>query len=192
MNLKDLLGAEGRNRVNGAIALAIVAMIVLGCTCGKDMNLGELANKSASTDNKKADDSPFGDDETADGMPGDDLLKALVNETTADFAYAISTNDFSNIHKKASIDFQRSIPLEKLQTEFKKFVDQKSRYLPSLAKISSTGAEFSPAPSLRQEQGLDILVAKGKYATKPVEVGFDYEYVKRDGQWKLLKLVVKL
>ncbi len=52
--------------------------------------------------------------------------------------------------------------------------------------------ELSPDPYVRTENDLDILVVKGKYATKPVPMTFEYEYVKRNDEWKLLKLIVKL
>jgi hypothetical protein len=178
---------RNQNMVNGLVALAIVASIALGCNCGK--NFEDLAKDTSNSSSTK--DNPF-DDKDDSGIPGDDLLNALVKETTADFAYAISTNDFTKIHEKASKDFQSSISVEKMKSEFKIFVDRKSRYLPSLAKVSSTKAEYSTAPALRSEQGLDILMTKGKFDTKPNPITFDYEYVKRDGRWKLLKLIVKM
>ena len=64
--------------------------------------------------------------------------------------------------------------------------------LPILSKATGMDPEFSPSPSLRTEKGLSILVANGKYDTKPVPMRFEYEYVKRGGQWKMLKLIVKL
>ena len=39
---------------------------------------------------------------------------------------------------------------------------------------------------------MSILMADGKFNTKPLPVTFEYEYVKRDGKWKMLKLVIKL
>lgn len=184
--LKTFL-TRNQNMANGLVALAIVASIALGCNCGK--NFDDLAKDTSNNSSTK--DNPF-DDKTDSGIPGDDLLNALVKETTADFAYAISTNDFTKIHEKASKDFQSSISVEKMKSEFKIFVDRKSRYLPSLAKVSATKAEYSTAPALRSEQGLDILMTKGKFDTKPNPITFDYEYVKRDGRWKLLKLIVKM
>src|SRR5688500_15563283 len=170
--LKTFL-SRNQNMVNGIVALAIVASIALGCNCGKTFD--DLAKDTSNSSSTK--DNPF-DDKTDSGIPGDDLLNALVKETTADFAYAISTNDFTKIHEKASTDFQNSISVEKMKTEFKIFVDRKSRYLPSLAKVSSTKAEFTTPPGLRSEQGLDILMTKGKFDTKPNPITFDYEYVK--------------
>jgi hypothetical protein len=178
----------GSNGLNGLLSLAIIGLIVLGCTCGDSLdlsNLGETGN--ASNDPTPP---PFGD--KSGSMPDDTLIRALVKETMADFAYAVSTNDFTKIHDKASTDFQRTVTVERMQREFKIFVDRKTRYLPSLSKIASTEVDFSEEPSLRTEQGLDILITKGKYPTKPMAVNFDLEYVKRDGRWKLLKLIVKM
>lgn len=168
--------------INGIFALGFIAAVALGCTCGKGLDLGNTAKDADNTATSPSDN----------GMPGDELVKALVNETTADFALAVSTGDFSKIHNKASMDFQRTVSLERLQSEFKPFVDRKRTYLPSLSKVSSTAPEFSPPPSIRQEKGLDILIASGEYDTSPIPVKFDYEYVKRDGRWKLLKLIVKM
>jgi hypothetical protein len=189
LTLKAFL-KHNQNIATGVVALAIIASIALGCNCGK--GLEDIAKNAANSGSTGTKDNPFDDNKTADGIPGDELLNALVKETTADFAYAISNNDFTKIHEKASMDFQQSISVERMKTEFKIFVDRKSRYLPSLAKVSSTKAEFSTPPGLRTEQGLDILMTKGKFDTKPNPITFDYEYVKRDGRWKLLKLIVKM
>ncbi len=194
MNRFRRLLLDNGNKVNGVIAIAIISLIVLGCTCNKD--LGNLASNTSTSENTSG-DNPFGDDaktgeDGVDGLPGERLTNALVKATTAEFAQAVSTGDFSKVHANASIDFQKSIAIERLEREFKPFVDQKKRYLPSLAKLSSTEPEYSPEPSLRSEQGLDILVVKGKFPTSPLDVEFDYEYVKRGGTWKLLKLVVKM
>src|SRR5690349_3246485 len=93
------------NLLSGSIALAFILTVALGCTCGKNLdlaNLGKNSNSVASSE-KSANTSADADDEEADGdMPGDELLNALVRETTADFAYAISTEDFSQMYDKAS------------------------------------------------------------------------------------------
>lgn len=178
----------GKNTtLNGLIALAIIATIALGCNCTKDLNLNGSSSNSSS-DNPFSNSSSSSDSE----MPGDDLLKALVKETTADFAAAISTGDFSNLYEKASTDFQSTYTEEQTRETFKVFLDKKSTVLPILSKATSMDPEFSSNPYIRTEKGLSILVANGKYSTKPVPTNFEYEYVKRGGQWKMLKLVVKL
>jgi hypothetical protein len=175
----------GRDNLSGIIALCLIALIALGCTCGKNLdlsNLGKNAN-SAST-------SASSDD--ADGVPSKDYLDSIIAETTADFNYAITLNDFSKMYEKASTDFKHTYTEEQFKNSFKDFVSKKKVIAPILAKAVTLEPELSPEPSIRTEQGLDILVVKGKYATKPVPVTFEYEYVKRNDEWKLLKLIVKL
>lgn len=173
------------NAANGLIAFAIVGFIALGCACPRGSNTSGTGNTGS--------DNPFNTSTDSDGdMPGDSLLKALVKETTADFAAAISTGDFSRLYNKSSKDFQATYTLQQTQDVFKDFVQRKNVISPILAKAIAMEPEFSPAPSLRSEKGLSILVVNGKYATKPVPTSFEYEYVQRDGSWKMLKLIVKL
>jgi hypothetical protein len=174
------------NLLSGLIALAIVASIALGCNCGKTFD-----TSNSSSNSNTSSDAPFGDD-SAGEMPGKDLLNAMIKETTADFAYAISTEDFSKIYSKASTDFQSTYTESQMKDVFSTVLKNKSRVLPILSKTVSMEPTFSPEPYLRTEQGLNILVANGKYATKPVPMNFEYEYVKRGGTWKMLKLVIKL
>lgn len=177
------------NRISGLIALAVVLSIALGCNCTKDLDFGDASSSSnSSSDNPFNNSSTSSDDDSS--MPGDELLNALVKETTADFAAAISSGDFSSMHAKASTDFQNSVSKETLQTSFKDFIEKKRQVLPILAKAIASKPEFTSTPRIRTESGLDILVTEGKYATKPLPVTFNYEYVKRDGKWKLLILKI--
>ena len=86
------------NRLSGLIALAFVLSVALGCG-----NLGKNNNGSTNSSNAVAEDT--GD------MPGEDLLNALVKETTADFAYAISTEDFSKMYEKEGFVAYAGVPL---------------------------------------------------------------------------------
>lgn len=177
-------------RLSGLFALVIVALVALGCTCGKDFDFGNIGSTSNSSSSNTSTDSPFGDDDDSSEMPDDRLLKAMVKETTADFALAISTEDFSKIYEKASTDFQRTYTQEQMKEAFKDFINKKRLVLPILAKTVSMDPELTPAPSIRTESGLNILVVNGRYATKPVPVRFEYQYVKRGGTWKLLILKI--
>ena len=173
--------------VSGLLALAIVATVALGCTCGKNFDLANIAKNanisSTSDDNDSSDTSE---------MPDDQLLKALVKETTADFALAISTEDFSKIYEKSSSDFQSTYTEQEMKDTFKPFIAKKKQVLPILAKSIALDPEYSSDPHIRTESGLSILVTDGKFNTKPLPLTFEYEYVKRDGKWKMLKLVIKL
>ena len=177
------------NRLSGLIALAVVLSIALGCNCTKDLDLGNASSSSNSSSDNPFSNSSTSDDDS-DGVPDDALLNALVKETTADFAAAISAGDFSNMYEKASMDFKSTYTKEQLQDSFKDFIAKKRQVLPILAKAIATDPEFTSDPRVRTEQNLDILVTEGKYSTKPLPVTFNYEYVKRDGRWKLLVLKI--
>ena len=178
------------NRLSGLIALAVVLSIALGCNCTKSLDLGNTSSSSNSSSDNPFNTSSSSSDDSDGDVPGDALLQALVRETTADFAAAISSGDFTNMYEKASTDFKSSYTKDQLQTSFKDFIDKKRQVLPILAKALVADPDFTSSPRIRTEQGLDILVTEGKYATKPLPVTFNYEYVKRDGSWKLLVLKI--
>jgi len=179
------------NLLSGFIALAFVLAVALGCTCGKNLDLANLG-KNGNTASNSANASTDSDDDAATGdMPGDELLNALVKETTADFAYAISTEDFSQMYEKASRDLQSQYSAEQMKDVFKSEIKNKKRLLPILAKLVSMKPTYSPDPYIRTEAGNSILVVNGTYDVKPQALDFEYEYVKRNGQFKLLKLVLK-
>ena len=186
--LKDLLCGSS-NTANGILALGIVMLIALGCTCGKSMNLANLTKELSEANSHISNTETDSDSEDSE-VPDDRLLNALVRETTADFAYSISTEDFSAMYAKASPDFQSTYTEAEMRDVFKSTIANKKRLLPLLAKVVSMQPDYSPDPYIRTEQGASILVVNGKYEVKPTPLNFTYEYVKRDGKFKLLKLLL--
>ncbi len=176
---------HNRNIVNGLIAIGLIGAIALGCTCGRR----DFSNTGSSGDANTPKDI-FGGPSSDDKMPGNELLNALVKETTADFAYSISIGDFSNMYDKASTDLQNTYTKDQMQNSFKDLIARKRQLLPILLKANSMEPEYSPAPSVRTESELDVLSVTGKYTTKPLPITFNYEYVKRNGDWKLVVLKV--
>ena len=183
--VRDILMGRS-STVNGLVALALIAAVALGCTCGKGLDLGN----TSSTSNSSSTDDPYSTSTTDSEVPGDALLKALIRETTADFAYSISEGDFSKMYEKASTDFKNTYTKDQMQDFFKDFINKKRQLLPIFLKANSMQPELSPAPSVRTESGLNILSVNGKYPTKPLPITFNYEYVNRGGNWKLLVLKV--
>lgn len=178
-------------RFSGLIAFAIVGVIALGCTCNKEFgDLGKKDDTNSTTTSNSTKEVDTDKDEG--GIPSASTLQSMVKETTEDFAEAIDSNDFAELYNKSSSDFQSTYTEDQMKDVFKTFVDKKRLILPSINKAGDTTAEFSPAPRIRQEAGLDILVLNGKFPTKPHNVKFEYEYVKRGGEWKLLKLIVNM
>jgi hypothetical protein len=172
--------------INGLFALAIIAAVALGCTCGKGLDFGNTSSSS----NSNSSDDPYSTSTSDSQMPGDALLKALIRETTADFAYSISEEDFSKMYEKASTDFKNTYTKDQMQDFFKDFINKKRQLLPIFLKANSMEPELSPSPSIRTESGLNVLTVNGKYPTKPLPITFNYEYVNRGGSWKLLVLKV--
>lgn len=182
--------------LSGAMALTIVLLVALGCTCNKGFDLGNSSSSSNSNSGSSS-NSIFGDsttsgDDDSSGVPGDTLVKALVKSTTAEFTSAIENEDFSTIYNDASDDFKHTYTEDQMKDYFKDFITKKKQVVPILVKAMSMDPDFTGKPTLRSEAGTDILVVNGKYATKPVPVTIDYEYVKRAGEWKLLVLKIFL
>lgn len=176
------------NWVSGTAALSIVLLMVLGCTCGKNLNFGNTSTDSGNTSTSKS-NSVFGGDENNNDVD-DNLAKATVKATTAEFASAISTEDFSSLYNDCATEFRSQYTEDQLKSEFSAFIRQKSNVLPILAKAVSMEPEYTDGPSTREEANQTVLTAAGKYATKPLPVTFKYEYVKREGKWWILRLEV--
>ena|SRR5437899_2646984 len=127
-----------------------------------------------------------------DKVPPDSDLQSMVKATTAELADAVDTEDFSKLYSNASKDFQQTYTLAQTKDVYKAYIDNKAQVLPSLRSVSGATATFAPAPSIRSEKSLNILVVSGDFSSKPYPIHFDYEYVWRDGGWKMLKLVLKV
>lgn len=181
-----LFGRE--NFLSGIAALSIVLLMVLGCTCGKNLDFGNSSSSSNSSTSKS--NSVFGDDEDKGGDVDDTLAKATVKATTAEFANAVSTEDFSGLYNECATEFRSKYSEDDLKNEFKDFIRQKRNLLPILAKTVSMEPEYTSGPSSESEAGETVLNAEGKYDTKPLPVTFKYKYVKRQGKWWLLQLEV--
>lgn len=175
------------NWVSGPAALSIVLLLVLGCTCGKNFDLSNISSNSNSSTSKS--NSVFGDDEDNNDVD-DKLAKATIKATTAEFANAISTEDFSGLYNECATEFRSKYSEEQLKSEFSDFIRQKRNLLPILAKAVSMDPEYTDGPTTHSEAGQTVLTVAGKYATKPLPVTFKYDYVKREGKWWLLRLEV--
>ena len=191
-----LVGKDAR--VSGLIALTIVGLIALGCSCGKDFSFGNLSSNSnsnsgnTSTNNRNKEVASSDDEEPSGDVPSDAVVESLVKETTSEFSDAVDSGDFTQIHSNASSDFQSTYTVEEMAAAFKSYSEKKAIVVPILNKVAASDAEFTKPPSIRTEKGLKILVANGKFPTKPYNVRFDYEYVMRDDEWKLLKLIINI
>lgn len=125
-------------------------------------------------------------------MPNTAAVQSLIKSSMAEFADAVDKNDFATFKKNASADFQQQFSDDQLKSSFKVFVDKKDQVVPILRDAAAKDAKFSPDPTIREENGNYILVAKGTLDSAETETKFDTEYVWRDNSWKLLKFFVNL
>jgi hypothetical protein len=173
------------NVISGIIALSIIMLIALGCTCGKNFDLGN----SSTTSNTSSGNNVFGDDDDSSDVD-DNLAKATIKATTAQFANAISTEDFSSLYADTATEFRSKYSEDELKSQFSDFLRQKRQLLPILATAVAMDPEFTDGPSTRSEASETVLSVSGKYPTKPLPMTFKYEYVKRQSKWWLLRLEV--
>ena len=128
--------------------------------------------------------------DTKPEIPSNDKLQTLVKTTFMDFSDAVQAGDFTDFHKKIAKVWRDESSAEKLAESFDTFVEKKESYNFKKA-VSSLDATFSPAPSIEKVSGLDALVVKGYYPTKPARANFELKYTMDDGTWKLIGINVK-
>ncbi len=175
-------------KVSGLIVLAVVALATVGCGGSEKSALSNLDTQNDSANISTSTEPVLSDD----AVPSDSVVEGLVKNTTAQFAEAVNSGDFSVIRRNASPDFQSTYTADEMKTAFKSFTDNRSDVVPILQEADGLKPDFSREPSMRTEKSLDILMVIGNFPTKPENVRFDYEYVMRDGEWKLLKLIINI
>jgi len=199
--ISNLVFGRG-NALSGLIAFGVVAMIALGCTCGKDLDLSNLGKDNSNTGRSSSNTSSsntFGDspssnrssttsksDASKGEMPSQDELQAMTKETLLDFDAAVKKADFSDFYSHIAKEWQKQTSPESMKTTFQGFIDKNI----SISNISSLVAEFSPSPSIGREVGYKTLILEGKYSTSPRLTKFELNYIPNGKEWKLSKIVV--
>lgn len=180
-------------RLSGAIALSVVLLVLLGCTCGKNFDLSNMGSNSSSTNSSSSDDTPsktkptFTKADASKGeLPSNAELQDMVKTTLLDFDSAIQKEDFSDFYAHICKPWQSQTSPEKLKTSFQPFIDKHI----SITPIKSLDAEFSPDPEVGREVGFKTLMLQGKYDTSPNLTKFEINYIPEGKEWKLSKIVV--
>ncbi|WP_025209134.1 DUF4878 domain-containing protein [Hippea sp. KM1] len=109
---------------------------------------------------------------------------ALVHKTMVGLVYAIMNDDYEGFYRSTSRQFQRSVALEKIKSVFSQFkgVNINWNDIPNMkpviksSKIKSNG----------------VLKIVGYYPTQPRHLGFDFEYLKNNGEYKVFGVFLRL
>lgn len=197
--INDKISNGNKTLVNGVVALFIVALIALGCTCGKDFDLSNIGKESdnrtvsntSNSDTKNEDTKTKVPTKKADAskgeMPADDELQYLAKTSLLDFNDAIQKADFSGFHSNLSKTWQKQITAERFKQEFQAFIDKRV----DISAISSEEASFSPAPSIDKVGNMKMLVMKGSYDISPSPTTFELKYIPEGKEWKLFGIDVR-
>ncbi|AEA34611.1 DUF4878 domain-containing protein [Hippea maritima] len=108
----------------------------------------------------------------------------LVHKTMVDLVYAIQHNDYSGFYSTTSTQFQSSVNIDKLKNAFYKF---------SSVNINWNDiTNMKPIITKKEIQENGILKLIGYYPTQPRRLGFDFEYVKNNGKYKIIGVFLRL
>lgn len=118
-------------------------------------------------------------------VPSERTLEVLVKTSLLSFNDANVTGNYAVLHAKLSKPFRQEYPPEKLKEAFKEF-KEKDIDIELIAALKPT---YEPPPAVDSE---GKLVVKGYFPTEPIRVNFNLAFIPSDGEWKLIRLNVKL
>ena len=118
-------------------------------------------------------------------VPSERAVEVLVKTSLLSFNDANITGNYSVLHDKLSKPFRQEYPPEKLKEAFKEF-NEKNIDIELIAALKPT---YEPLPSIDSE---GKLMVKGYFPTEPIRVNFNLAFIPSDGEWKLIRLNVKL
>jgi hypothetical protein len=118
-------------------------------------------------------------------VPTEQGLEVLVKTSLLTFNDANITGNYEVLHGKLSGPFRAQFPAARLKESFKDFRDKDL----DIGVISALKPAYAPAPSIDDE---GRLLVKGSFPTEPNRVQFDLAFIPSDGEWKLVRLHVKV
>ena len=118
-------------------------------------------------------------------VPSERTLEVLVKTSLLSFNDANVTGNYTVLHDKLSKPFRQEYPPDKLKEAFKEFRDKDI----DIELIAALKPIYEPAASIDSE---GKLLAKGYFPSEPIRVNFNLAFIPSDGEWKLIRLNVKL
>ena len=119
-------------------------------------------------------------------VPAPRPLEALVKGSLMSFNDANLTGDYRVFHARLSEPFRKQYPPAKLKETFKEFNEKNV----DIDIVTAMPPTFDQPPYVDHE---GRLVLKGFFPTEPTRVAFEMDFIAAaDGEWKLIRLNVKL
>ena len=118
-------------------------------------------------------------------VPSERALEALIKTTLLSFNDANVTGNYTVFHAKLSKPFREQFPPERLERTFREF---NKKHL-DFDIIAAMKPSYDP-PARIDEDGK--LLVKGSFPTEPLWVYFDLDFIPSDGEWKLIRINVRV
>jgi hypothetical protein len=118
-------------------------------------------------------------------VPGDRALEALVKSSLISFNDANITNNYTVLHAKLSQPFRVKYSAEKLAETFKVFRDKNIDF----DIVAGLKPVYDPPPKVDDD---GKLLVEGYFDPEHARVAFELDYIPSDGEWKLIRLNVKV
>jgi hypothetical protein len=126
------------------------------------------------------------------GTPSDEEVNDLIQNTLQEFADAIDDEDFTIFREGVSKPFHDQFTADKFKSSFQEFIDRKSVFVPIIRSTSDMTPDFTSGPTVERESGYKVLKVSGEYATSPLPTKFDFKYLYETGEWRLLRIEVRV
>lgn len=118
-------------------------------------------------------------------VPSDRALEALVKSSLLSLNDANVTGNYAVLHAKLSKPFREQFPPEKLKVTFREFQKKNADF----DIIAAMPPSYDPRPVVDED---GKLVVKGSFPTEPSRLRFELEFIPSDGEWKLIRIYVKV
>ena len=121
-------------------------------------------------------------------MPSDKEIQSLVRTTVNDAGKALKSRDFTEFIDTFATIFKQQATNDKVKEGFKGLLEGNA----SISIPDSVDASFSPAPAVKELQGMQVLHVDGEYPTTPKKLKFELKYVQESGKWKVAGISLDL
>jgi hypothetical protein len=118
-------------------------------------------------------------------VPPDRALEALVKSTLLTFNDANVTGNYEVFHAKLSKPFRDQFTPDRLKLTFSDFGKKQL----DIDIIAAMKPAYDPPPQVDDD---GKLLVKGSFPTEPLRVYFDLDFIPSDGEWKLIRINVKV
>lgn len=118
-------------------------------------------------------------------VPAPRPLEALVKGSLMSLNDANLTGDYRVFHARLSEPFRRQVTPQQLKQSFREFHD---KYV-DIDIVCALPPVFEQPPYVDTD---GKLVLRGFFATEPTRVSFEMDFIPNDGEWKLIRINVKV